>query len=86
MNETPHSHSMECREAIERLYEYFDRELTPEVRAEVEHHLRACAGCVRHFEFERAFLKFLEARARGRGAGPEVRRRILKELFEADEQ
>jgi len=77
---------MECREAIERLYEYFDRELTPEVRAEVEHHLRACAGCVRHFEFERAFLKFLEARARGRGAGPEVRRRILKELFEADEQ
>jgi len=77
---------MACREAIERLYEYFDRELTPEVRAEVEHHLRACAGCVRHFEFERAFLKFLEARARGRGAGPEVRRRILKELFEADEQ
>ena len=83
MSETPHS--MECREAIEHLYEYFDRELTPEVRAEVEQHLRACAGCFRHFEFEGAFLRFLEARARGRGAGPEVKRRILKELFEADQ-
>ena len=77
--------SLECREALEHLYEYFDREPRPEVRTEVEHHLRACAGCSQHFEFERAFLKFLEARARGRGAGPEVRRRILKELFEADQ-
>jgi anti-sigma factor (TIGR02949 family) len=77
--------SLECREALEHLYEYFDRELTPEVRAEVEHHLRACAGCSQHFEFEHAFLRFLEARARGRGASPEVRRRILRELFETDQ-
>jgi anti-sigma factor (TIGR02949 family) len=77
--------SLECREALEHLYEYFDRELTPEVRAEVERHLQACAGCSRHFEFEHAFLRFLEARARGRGASPEVRRRILRELFETDQ-
>ena len=77
--------SLECREALEHLYEYFDRELTPEVRAEVEQHLRACAGCSGPFAFESAFLKFREARAGGRGAGPEVRRRILKELFQADE-
>lgn len=73
--------SMDCREAVERLYEYLDRELTPEVREELEHHLRMCAGCFQHFEFEGNFLKFLEARARGRGAGPEVRQRILRELF-----
>jgi anti-sigma factor (TIGR02949 family) len=83
MSKTPNS--LECREALEHLYEYFDRELTPEVRSEVERHLQACAGCSRHFEFERAFLRFLEARARGRGASPEVRRRILRELFETDQ-
>jgi mycothiol system anti-sigma-R factor len=83
MSEQPRS--LACREAIERIYEYLDLELTPEVRQEVEHHLRACADCGRHFEFERAFLRFLEARARGRGAGPEVKRRILKELFESGE-
>lgn len=72
---------IDCREAAERLYEYLDRELTVELRAEVERHLNACAGCFRHFEFERAFLRFLEARARGRGAGPELKRRIIRELF-----
>lgn len=77
--------SIDCREAVERLYEYLDQELTPEVRTEVEHHLRSCAGCFRHFEFERAFLRFLEARARGRGAGPEVKQRILRELFGPEE-
>lgn len=77
--------SLECREAIEHLYEYFDRELTPEIRAEVERHLQACTGCHRHFEFEGAFLRFLEARARGRGASPEIKRRILRELFQTDQ-
>jgi anti-sigma factor (TIGR02949 family) len=72
---------IDCREAIERLYEFLDQELTPALRAEVEHHLKACAGCFRHFEFERAFLKFLEARARGHGAAPELKRRIVDELF-----
>ena len=74
-------HHIDCRQAVERLYEYLDRELTPELRSEVERHLNACAGCFRYFEFERAFLKFLEARARGRGAGPELKRRIIEELF-----
>ncbi len=77
--------SIDCREAVERLYEYLDKELTPEVTAEVQHHLRSCAGCFRHFEFERVFLRFLEARARGRGAGPAVKRRIIQELFESED-
>ncbi len=72
---------IDCREAAERLYEYLDREITPELRTELERHLNACAGCFRQFEFERAFLQFLEARARGRGAAPELKRRIIQELF-----
>jgi anti-sigma factor (TIGR02949 family) len=78
---SPRERDIECREAAERLYEYLDRELTPELRSEVEQHLGACAGCFHQFEFERAFLRFLEARARGRGASPELKRRIIQELF-----
>lgn len=73
--------AIDCHAAVERLYEYLDQELTPEVRAAVEHHLQSCANCFQYFEFERAFLTFLEARARGRGADPEAKRRILQNLF-----
>ena len=33
------------------------------------------------FDVEEAFLKFVEARCRSRGAPPELRRRILRDLF-----
>lgn len=37
---------MTCRELIEFLIEYTDGHLAPEVRAEFDQHLRACASCV----------------------------------------
>ncbi len=40
---------MTCREAIDRLAEYLDAELTPRTLAALEAHLAACAAC-------RAFL------------------------------
>ena len=72
---------MKCREAVEHLYEYLDQELTPEVETKVREHLRACPPCGEHFDTEQAFLKFVEARCRSRSAPPELKRRILKELF-----
>lgn len=73
---------MNCREVVDHLYEYLDRELTPEVEAKVRAHLQACPPCGDHFGSEQAFLKFVEARCRSRCAPPELKRRILKELFD----
>lgn len=73
---------MNCREAVEHLYEYLDRELTPELEREVQVHLHACAPCMKAASFEEAFLKFLEVRCRTRTAPPELRRRILQQLFD----
>ena len=72
---------MNCRETVEHLYEYLDRELTADVEREVREHLAACEPCLEQLGFEEAFLKFLEARCRGRCAPPELKRRILRELF-----
>lgn len=36
---------MTCKEAIEQVAEYLDRELTPGVLAELEAHLELCAPC-----------------------------------------
>ena len=45
-------------------------------------HLEDCPPCGEHFDFERLFLDFLQARCRARGAPPDLKRRILRELFD----
>jgi len=77
-DETPH---IDCDEALERLYEYLDGELTPDVEAAVRRHLVVCAPCLRIYDFERAFLRFLEARTRAADAPPELRRQLLERLL-----
>ena len=72
---------MNCRECVEHLYEYLDRELTPELEAEIREHLEECPPCDEQFNFETAFLAFLRARCRTQGAPPELKRRVLRELF-----
>ena len=72
---------MNCGDALDHLYEFLDRELTPDVERQVREHLEACRPCVRHYDFEQAFLQFLQARCRARCAPPELKRRILRELF-----
>ena len=41
-----------CREALERLDDYTDRELAPDETAKVAQHLRLCHECARKFNFE----------------------------------
>jgi mycothiol system anti-sigma-R factor len=72
---------MNCRECLDYLYEYLDQELTAEVRARVREHLEDCEPCGEQADFERSFLKFIEARCRSRGAPPQLKRKILQDLF-----
>ncbi len=75
---------LDCQGALDRLYEYLDGELTPEIEQAVRKHLKVCAPCFSLFNFEDGFLKFLEARTRSQGAPPELKRRILRSLFEGE--
>lgn len=74
---------MNCRDAVDHLYEYLDRELTPELEREVRTHISKCKPCMKTADFERAFLTFLEARCRNGTAPPELRRKILEQIFDA---
>jgi anti-sigma factor (TIGR02949 family) len=75
-------HDLDCDEALERVYEFLDGELTPSVEQAIRRHLAACAKCEPKFEHERVFLEFIAQRARLEGAPPELRRRILQQLVE----
>jgi len=74
---------MNCQEALHHLYEFLDREMTPDDERRVREHLTACPPCGEQFDVEEAFLRFVEARCRAQGAPPELRRRILHDLFDA---
>lgn len=47
---------MNCREAVEKLYGYLDRQLTEEETIEVQRHLDRCPSCADYFRFEKGVL------------------------------
>ena len=47
---------MECREVIDRLWEYLDDELAAEEAAAVRHHLESCRACPSRCRCDRTFL------------------------------
>ena len=47
---------MECREVIDRLWEYLDDELAAEEAAAVRHHLAGCGACPSRCSCDRTFL------------------------------
>lgn len=72
---------MNCRECVEHLYEFLDRDLTPDLEREIREHLEDCPPCGEQYDFEELFLKFLRARCRAQGAPAELKKRVLRELF-----
>ena len=72
---------MNCRECVDHLYEFLDREVTPELERDIRDHLEECPPCGEQFDFEAVYLKFLRARCHTQGASAELKRRVLRELF-----
>lgn len=69
-----------CGEAMSRLWDYIDGELTPEMEAAVRAHLDACAHCYPELDFHRGFCAFLR-RTREAPIPPELRRKVFAELL-----
>jgi anti-sigma factor (TIGR02949 family) len=76
--------SLTCAQAIEKIYEYLDGELTPQVEEGIRAHLAICRKCYPNFRHEEVFLRFLEQRARIEKAPPELRRRIMQMLMDEE--
>lgn len=76
--------SLTCAQAIEKIYEFLDGELTPQVEEGIRAHLAICRKCYPNFRHEEVFLRFLEQRARIAKAPPELRRRIMQMLMDEE--
>jgi anti-sigma factor (TIGR02949 family) len=56
---------IDCAQALKRLIEFIDRELTDADRDVIERHLQTCRSCLSRAEFERA----LKGKLRGLSHG-----------------
>ena len=73
-----HEHDPHCLELAERISEFIDLELPPDLRLKVEQHLVACANCI----------KFVDSLRRTRDLaallpGPGLSQERLRELGES---
>ncbi len=54
---------IDCKQALLKLYEFIDRELSPDDYAEVEEHLQQCKHCFAKAEFDRITKKIIREKA-----------------------
>jgi anti-sigma factor (TIGR02949 family) len=62
----------DCKETLDRLYEYLDRELSEAERREVQQHLDDCPPCLDRFKFEENVLRLVRRCCRDVEAPPSL--------------
>ncbi len=71
---------LSCKEAIARLDDYIDRELSPRDMKLVARHLKICAHCAHQFRFETEIVQGLRAKIERIEAPPGLLRKIVAAL------
>ena len=72
-----------CDQAMERLHQYVDRELTVVELSEVRTHLEDCPPCQRHFDFEERLKVLVHRNACPEKAPSQLLTRILGSIKQA---
>lgn len=78
--------TISCQEALERLYEYLDGELTPESAEEVQRHVEVCDACYPEVKFTTQFRDALRRTARGQPGCPDSLRQKVGKLLDQESE
>jgi mycothiol system anti-sigma-R factor len=72
---------IDCRTAVQQLWDYLDQELTPERMNDVRRHLEQCGQCLPHHDYARVFLAALSSARDSEARAPDtLRHRVLESL------
>jgi len=72
---------IDCRTAVQQLWDYLDQELTPERMEAVRRHLEKCGNCLPHHDYARVFLAALSSARDAEARAPDaLRRRVMDSL------
>lgn len=70
-----------CREALERVYEYLDHELTAADAAEIQRHFEKCRSCYPVLQFCQSFHEAMQRVAQRQGCAPADLKSKIAELL-----
>lgn len=73
-----------CEDALARLWEFIDGELSLEERDEVRRHLEVCHRCYPHYDFQRAYRRYVRRLGEGERVSEDCRRRLFEALLEEE--
>lgn len=69
-------HDADCAAALERMFDFIDRELAEADREQIQRHLDECAPCLDEYDLER-LVKTLVARSCAEHAPEELKLKVL---------
>lgn len=72
-------HDQDCREVLDRVYEYLDAEMTELDVVQIRVHLEECGPCLRQYDLENA-LKALVRRSCREPAPAQLRVKIMARI------
>lgn len=75
---------MRCHEALARLMEFVDGELSEAEEAAVKKHLDICDRCYPRYDFQRAYVEFTRQLQDRHQAPPPLRRRLFRRILEQE--
>lgn len=72
-------HELDCRDALNHLYEFLDGEVDASDHQQISQHLQECGPCLKEFDVER-IVKTIVARSCCEVAPTQLRARLVAEL------
>jgi anti-sigma factor (TIGR02949 family) len=77
---------MNCREALQLMYDYLDSELTKDQVEKIKVHLMACEHCFSKFEFEKLLHGCLLKKGQVAVDAEHLKLRVMKQIQQLDEE
>jgi anti-sigma factor (TIGR02949 family) len=85
MMQNENSSSVDCAQALDKLFDMLDGELTPEVEAKIHAHVSGCSHCFARADFEKRFLDAVHSArvAEGQGVTGAASDKLRARVFDA---
>ncbi|MGB5107560.1 MAG: mycothiol system anti-sigma-R factor [Candidatus Zixiibacteriota bacterium] len=75
---------MNCREALAKLYDYLDSELTTEENNQIKTHLDVCDHCLEKYKLEEDFNKLVKQKVKSKSDVVSLKAKVLAEIEKID--